>query len=110
MFLNDQNYKLSMSDRKGMSTTLVVAVTAIIILIVALVILTIFGGGIGQVSTIVEARNSCELQGRSSCAGAGSLPITWGFPFKAGDQTTSCYELVTVPGATDANPCGSWKA
>ncbi len=106
MFLNDQDYKLIMS-KKGMSTGLRVAVTAIVILIVALVVLTIFGGI--PIGTLVDAKNNCLNQGQISCSAAGSLPITWSSYFKVGEQTTSCRDLVTVPGATDANPCGSWK-
>lgn len=98
-----------MSDRKGMSTTLVVAVTAIIILIVALVVLTIFGGVMNPYGTLADARNNCINQGRTTCATTGTLPITWNVYFKVGEQTTSCRDLVTVPGASDTNPCGTWK-
>jgi hypothetical protein len=92
-----------------MSTGLRVAVVAIVILIIALIILAILSGVFNRYGTLADARNGCELEGRGSCSTAGTLPITWEFYFRVGDQTTSCRDLVAVPGATDDNPCGSWK-
>jgi hypothetical protein len=65
---------------KAMSTTLVIVVTAIVILVAAMVVITIFGGGMGQISTIAQAESLCETQAVSTCKSVGQLPPTWDVP------------------------------
>ena len=60
-----------------MNMTLAVVVAAIVILITALVIITIFGTGIGQVGSLVEAESYCRSQAAASCRATNSLPVTW---------------------------------
>jgi hypothetical protein len=81
---------------KGLSTTLVIVITAVVILVAALVILTIFGRGVGQVATLAEASSVCNTQGRTSCSTAGVLPITWGVPDKnvEGQGLISCSDVL----------------
>lgn len=82
-----------MSEMKGISVTLVVIVTAVIVLIVALVLLTIFANVIFGFSSLVEAKQWCETQGRLTCSSTGTLPWNWNSPVKVGDQTTTCFDL-----------------
>lgn len=63
--------------KKGMTTSLVIVVTAVVLLVVALVLITIFGIGIGQATTIMQARNICINTGAASCQAFGTLPPTW---------------------------------
>jgi hypothetical protein len=80
---------------KGLSTSLVIVVTAIVILVVALVILTIFGTGITRFNTIAEARNFCYGIGVPSCETTGTLPAGWSrntYETPQGIQT--CAQLV----------------
>ena len=67
---------------KGLSTTLVIVISAVVILVAALVVLTIFGQGVGQVATLAQASSSCQTEGRASCSTTGILPTTWSVPTK----------------------------
>jgi type IV secretory pathway TrbL component len=62
---------------KALSTALTIVVTAIVLLVIAIVVVTIFGGAIAPVGGLAEAANNCRLQGQSSCAASGQLPVTW---------------------------------
>jgi hypothetical protein len=62
---------------KGLSTSLVVVVTAIVILVVALIVITIFTSGINTFRNVAEASNYCSTMAASSCAATGKLPPTW---------------------------------
>ncbi|MFH1444956.1 MAG: hypothetical protein ABIF08_00560 [Nanoarchaeota archaeon] len=97
--------------RKGLSQTLYLVVVAVVLLIVALVLLTIFNIGIGPVGGLTEARNNCNLQGKSSCQATGVLPINWEFetivnpdyPTVTGSKAfTSCDSLTTT------HDCSKW--
>jgi len=79
---------------KAMSYTLVIVVSAVVLLVAALVVLTIFGGGVGQVSSIAQAESLCSTQGKTSCMTTGQLPPTWGAKtVKVGDELKSCKEV-----------------
>lgn len=62
---------------KGLSTSLIVVITAIVVLVVALVLLTIFGTGIQKFNSLGEAQNFCFSVGVPSCQASGQLPISW---------------------------------
>jgi hypothetical protein len=82
--------------QKGMSTTLVIIVSAVVILVTALVLLTIFGTGIAPVGSLAEARNNCELQGRQLCITTGQLPPTWTLKtMNLNGVMTSCDDVCT---------------
>jgi hypothetical protein len=66
--------------KKAMATSLVIVVTAVVLLVVALVLISIFGIGIGQATTIMQARNTCINTGAASCQAFGTLPPTWNAP------------------------------
>jgi hypothetical protein len=75
---------------KALSTTILIVVTAIVILVAALVVLTIFGGGIGQVSSLTNFQNQCRIQCAVTCKIDGvSLPPTWKTNIKLSDGTTT---------------------
>ncbi|MEM5812260.1 MAG: hypothetical protein QXN71_03800 [Candidatus Aenigmatarchaeota archaeon] len=75
---------------KALSTTILIVVTAVVILVAALVLLTIFGGGIGQVSSLTSFRSQCITQCQMTCK-MGSLPPTWGMTVNVqGVGPTSC--------------------
>jgi sensor histidine kinase regulating citrate/malate metabolism len=60
-----------------MKMTIELLIAAIVILIVALVVLTIFGTGIGQMSSITDLQNSCRNQAMSTCRATCELPVGW---------------------------------
>lgn len=67
---------------RGLSTTLIIVISAVVILVAALVLLTIFGQGVSQVATLAQARTTCQTEGRASCSTTGVLPATWLVPTK----------------------------
>ena len=80
---------------KGLSTSLVVVITAIVILVVALVVLTIFGVGVGQVGSIAEAETQCISIATSACKTAGDLPPNWdAIVFDTPDGPIKCNAVV----------------
>ena len=81
---------------KGISTTLVIIVTAIVVLIAALVVLTIFGEAIWPIADITNARNMCIQQAGATCVSVGTLPPTWTAQFNYKDGGT------VVPGSCAA--------
>ena len=91
-----------MSGKKGISTTLVVIVTAVVVLIVALVLLTIFANVIFGFSSLVEADQWCESQAKLTCPVTGTLPWNWQSPIKVGNDVTTCFDIkntdVCLPG------------
>jgi len=89
-----------------MNTTLAVVVSAIVILITALVVITIFGGGIGQVGSLTNAKSICETQARSSCLSTGQLPLTWDIPSVSIPATGGSSSLVAC---SDGSVKGSGK-
>ena len=94
--------------KKGMTQTLQLVVAAIVVLIVALVLLTIFSGGIRQVATMTEARALCGTEGATTCATAGSLPVSWSVAMwyvQAEGRTVSCLELMREV-CDDPSSCG----
>jgi len=66
---------------KGLSTTIILVVTVVVILVAALVVLTIFGQGIQNVSTITQAQSMCMSEVQISCS-TGAWPATWNSPTK----------------------------
>jgi len=75
---------------RGLSTSMIVVITIVVLLVVALVVLTIFSGGIGQISSVTDFENSCRAQAQASCA-VGTLkmlPPTWYNQVKISGQTT----------------------
>jgi len=75
---------------KALSTTILIVITAIVILVAALVVLTIFGGGIGNISTLTNFQNQCRIQCAVTCKIDGvSLPPTWKTNVKLSDGTTT---------------------
>ncbi|MBM3303782.1 MAG: hypothetical protein FJY76_01695 [Candidatus Aenigmarchaeota archaeon] len=80
-----------------MNTTLAVVVSAIVILIAALVVITIFGGGMGQVGTLTNADSICRTQAASSCRSTGQMPLTWDIPSVSRPKSG---------GGTETVPCG----
>jgi len=90
---------------KAMSYTLVIVVSAVVLLVAALVVLTIFGGGVGQVSSIAQAESLCSTQGKTSCMTTGQLPPTWGAKtVKVGNELKSCEEI--SKGCNSCSSCG----
>jgi len=95
---------------KALSTTILIVVTAVVILVAALVVLTIFGGGIGNVSTLTNVETQCRTQCAVTCK-MGGLPPTWDIKQKVGNDQKSCRDLVgdcsacggtsTTPGSSD---------
>lgn len=94
---------------KGLSTTMVIVITVIVVLIAALIVLTIFGGVIGNVGTLIEARNSCSLEWKASCETARSLPLTWGLFTKnvQGEGLKSCADLLACNLCPNAQGTGT---
>ena len=84
---------------KGLSTTILIVVSAVVILVAALVVLTIFGGGMGQVSSITQFKNNCKLQAKTTCSSFGTLPPTWELEVMVQGKKTSCKE------ETNCNKC-----
>ncbi len=62
---------------KGMSTTLVIIVSAVVILVAALVLLTIFGGSMTPIASLTEAKNHCTLTNKQICETTGTVSPTW---------------------------------
>ena len=81
---------------KALSTTILIVVSAVVILIAALVVLTIFGGGMGQVSTLTQFRNNCIIQAKTTCSSFGTMPPTWDLDVPVSGTKTSCSEEVGV--------------
>lgn len=98
---------------KGMSTTLVIIVTAVVVLVTALVLLTIFGGSMTPIGSITQAQNQCALQAKQLCETTGALPPTWELNTMVVDGTPrSCaYFCRSGTGACDnkewKSPCGT---
>ena len=87
---------------KGMTMTLTIIVAAVVILVTALVILTIFGSGIANVSSLAEAKVHCQTVGQASCSITGSVPPTWmANTVKQGNVMKSCSEICTASTCTE---------
>jgi len=82
---------------KGLSTTILIVVTAVVILVAALVLLTIFGTGIQTVATISQAENLCILSAQTTACLSGTFtpPATWGVVSVriAGGNPQSCAQV-----------------
>ena len=78
---------------KALSETIIIVVTAVVILVAALVILTIFGGGVGNVSTLTNFKSQCLTQCSMTCK-MGALPPTWTTQVSVGDTKTTCATAV----------------
>ncbi|MCD6590623.1 MAG: hypothetical protein J7K72_01490 [Candidatus Aenigmarchaeota archaeon] len=77
-----------------MRLSLELLVIASVILIVATVVILIFGRGIQQGSSMLNARSNCINIGSSSCRSIGVLPPTWSTPMVTVDgKPMSCQEL-----------------
>lgn len=77
-----------------MNITLTVVVAAIVILITALVVLTIFGGGMGQVGTLAQAETICKSQCESTCQATNRMPLTWNIAtVRQGTEMKSCADI-----------------
>jgi len=83
---------------KGLSTTILIVITAVVILVAALVILTIFGTGMQTVGTVAQAQSMCVNEAAISCP-IGWPPATWNIQTKRmpNGNTYSCSQLVTCP-------------
>lgn len=77
---------------KALSTTILIVVTAVVILVAALVMLTIFGGGVGTVSTLTSFRTQCATQCSMTCK-LGSVPPTWNVKTTVQGTTQSCHDM-----------------
>jgi hypothetical protein len=95
---------------KGLSTTILIVVTAVVILVAALVLLTIFGTGIQNVATISQAQSLCLTSAQTSCA-FGAWPTTWnavnvrisgGTPQSCGQVLSDCSQCSDLK---DPNRC-----
>jgi len=62
---------------KGLSTTILIVVSAVVILVAALVVLAIFGSGITPITDFAQARSICMQRGASVCATLKTLPSDW---------------------------------
>jgi 3',5'-cyclic AMP phosphodiesterase CpdA len=92
-----------------METTLAVVVSAIVILITALVVITIFGGGVGQVGTLSNSQSICEAQARSSCSATGQMPLAWSTPSVNQPDAEGKNHLVSCSTASNGkNSCSSF--
>ena len=87
---------------KGLSTTLIIVISAVVILVAALVVLTIFGQGVSQVATLAQAKSTCEAAGKASCSTTGALPPTWKAPTN-NIQDQGMQSCMTVIGKTCTN-------
>ena len=65
---------------KGLSTTLIIVISAVVILVAALVVLTIFGQGASVVASLAQARSVCNSQAAQSYETVGVMPINWDVP------------------------------
>lgn len=85
---------------KGLSTTILIVVTAVVILVAALVLLTIFSQGIQNVTTITQGQALCQASAQvTGClSGTWSAPATWTTPTVrvAGGSPQSCESLFTL--------------
>ena len=94
--------------RGNMNITLTVVVSAIVILITALVVITIFGSGITQVTSITQAKAICATQMQSTCSWAHANPATWTSQnLRIGDTPTSCSAVLS--GCNCEEKDGIWK-
>jgi hypothetical protein len=73
-FLKLLNHNLCM---KGLSTTILIVVSAVVILVAALVVLAIFSGGIKPVTDFSQAKAICMQRGASVCSTLKALPNDW---------------------------------
>jgi len=62
---------------KAFSTPILIVVTAVVILVAALVLLTIFGGGIGNVAGFSSEKSQCLSQASMTCSATKSMPVGW---------------------------------
>ncbi|RLJ09265.1 MAG: hypothetical protein DRP13_00635 [Candidatus Aenigmatarchaeota archaeon] len=86
---------------KALSTTILIVVSAVVILIAALVVLTIFGGGMGQVSTLTQFKNNCIIQAKTTCSSFGAMPPTWDLDVSVSGTKTSCSKEVGLANCDD---------
>jgi len=105
IFLRSENNRIIM--RKGLSTSLEIAIAAIVILIVALVILTIFSGSIWPVGDFTAVQGICKSKGSSICSVTRSLPNDWNSKvnYRVGNniEESTCAALV---GCNSCQGCG----
>ncbi len=52
-------------------------VTAIVVLVAGVTVISIFGTGISQVSSLSSQKTSCLVQARSVCSATNTLPAGW---------------------------------
>jgi hypothetical protein len=81
---------------KGLSTTILIVVSAVVILVAALVVLAIFSGGIKPVTDFSQARAVCIQQGANTCSVTKCMPTTWDSRnMNVNGELKSCAESVT---------------
>jgi hypothetical protein len=68
-----------------------ILVSAIVVLIVGLVMLAVFTNVLGT-NPLLDFKNRCELNGRTSCRAVNSLPEGWPLEISMGGARTSCQE------------------
>jgi hypothetical protein len=88
---------------KALSTTILIVVTAVVILVAALVVLTIFGGGMGNVTTLTSFRTQCATQCQMTCKMGGALPPTWDVSVNVEGTTKKCSDVI---GGCNSAECG----
>ena len=93
-----------------MRTELELVIIAIMLLVGALVILTMFGGGMGQLGQITNAQNVCRQNFELSCRTTGQLPSTWSTAvvFTENGVGKTCANIVNCNCGSDGQ--GNYKA
>lgn len=77
---------------KGLSTTILIVVSAVVILVAALVVLAIFSGGMKSVTDFSQAKALCMQQAAASCSITGNIPNTWNSQtMVVNNAATSCF-------------------
>ncbi len=91
---------------KGLSTTILIVVSAVVILVAALVVLAIFGKGITPVTDMATARNICIQKGSTVCTTLKDYPGDWNSAnILVEGQYKSCADIVSCTCTKDtANP------
>ena len=93
---------------KGMSTALIITITAVVILIVALIVLTIFSGGIGNISsTICKWMGSCEGEANTCISSCNAWRLAnCNVANPAGVEGVSCTAFPGCKNAGSVCDCG----
>ncbi len=79
---------------RGISATLWIVIAIVVFIVAALVIVTIFSGGVQQVSSITQASALCQQTCQASCSATGNPPVTWRAPTVIiNNEPSSCYDV-----------------